>query len=85
MTPVMPPIVKTYNRPIAHNSGTRKLSRPPHIVAIQLKILIPVGTAMRKDMRLKKGRLTAPVVNMWWAQTVIERPAMRIVARMTRR
>src|SRR5437762_11146254 len=60
------------------------IRRPPRSTLFAYTTLfrsIPVGTAMRKDMRLKKGRLTAPVVNMWWAQTVIERPAMRIVAR----
>jgi hypothetical protein len=40
-----------------------------------------VGTAIANDARLKKGRLTAPVVNMWWAHTVIDRLAMAIVAR----
>ena len=34
---------------------------------------------------LKNGRLTRPVVNMWWAQTVIDSPAIRIVARITSR
>ena len=41
----------------------------PHIVPIQLKNFTPVGTAIRKVMPAKNGRLTAPVTNMWWAQT----------------
>ena len=39
------------------------------MVAIQLNILTPVGTAIRNVIRLKNGRNTAPVVNMWCAQT----------------
>jgi hypothetical protein len=31
---------------MANNIGVFKLIEPPHIVAIQLKILIPVGTAI---------------------------------------
>jgi hypothetical protein len=33
-------------KPIANSIGVLKLIEPPHIVAIQLKIFIPVGTAM---------------------------------------
>ena len=66
---------------MAHSIGVSKVRRPPHIVPIQLKNLMPVGTAIANEARLKNGRLTAPVVNMWWAQTVIERLAMAIVAR----
>ena len=32
--------------PIANNIGVVNFIDPPHIVAIQLKILIPVGTAI---------------------------------------
>ena len=32
--------------PIAHSIGVLKSIEPPHMVAIQLKILMPVGTAM---------------------------------------
>jgi hypothetical protein len=32
--------------PTANNIGVLKCIEPPHMVAIQLKILIPVGTAM---------------------------------------
>ncbi len=49
---------------------------PFHIVPIQLKNFTPVGTAMRNDIAEKKRLVTAPVVNMWWAQTPIERPAI---------
>jgi hypothetical protein len=33
-------------KPIANNIGVLKSKEPPHIVAIQEKILIPVGTAI---------------------------------------
>jgi len=33
-------------KPNDHSMGVAKVSEPPHMVAIQLKILIPVGTAM---------------------------------------
>jgi hypothetical protein len=46
ITPVTPPIVKRKINATANNIGRRRLSEPPHIVASQLKILIPVGTAM---------------------------------------
>ena len=45
---------------------------PRHMVASQLKTLMPVGTAMMNDMIENQYRLIWPVVNMWWAQTVKE-------------
>src|SRR3954453_18396088 len=63
--------------PTHQSMGTANEIEPRHIVAIQLKILTPVGTAIRNDMIEKKGSDTAPVVNMWCAQTVIEYAAMR--------
>jgi hypothetical protein len=46
-TPVRPPKVKRKIKPIAKSKeGLFNFIRPPHIVAIQLKILIPVGTAI---------------------------------------
>ena len=53
---------------------------PRHRVAIQLNILTPVGTAIRNVIRLKNGRNTWPVVNMWWAQTEKPRAPMPTVA-----
>ena len=44
--PVSPPIVNKKINPIANNIGVLKVIEPSHIVAIQLKILIPVGTAI---------------------------------------
>ena len=44
--PVTPPNVNKIIKPIENSIGVLKLIDPPHIVAIQLKILIPVGTAI---------------------------------------
>ena len=50
------------------------------MVPTQLKNFIPVGTAIRNVMNEKNGSSTAPVVNMWCAHTVIDSPAIAIVA-----
>jgi hypothetical protein len=44
--PVKPPKVNKNINPIAHNIGVENVIFPPYIVANQLKILIPVGTAI---------------------------------------
>lgn len=44
--PVRPPKVKRNIKPTAHNIGVVNFILPPYMVAIQLKILIPVGTAI---------------------------------------
>jgi len=46
MIPVKPPTVNKNINPIANNKGVLKRKKPPHIVANQLKTLIPVGTAI---------------------------------------
>lgn len=52
-----------------------------HIVPIQLKKnLMPVGTAIRNVMKLKKGSRTAPVAYMWCAHTATDSAAMPRVA-----
>ena len=76
MTPVTPPSRKFIKKPSENSIGVANVIEPPHIVAIQLKNLIPVGTAMRNDTKLKNGSSTAPVVNMWCAQTPIDSPAI---------
>jgi hypothetical protein len=57
--------------PIQKSIGTRNCSLPPAIVAIQLKILTPVGMAI-DIVETANAALAAgprPVVNMWWAHT----------------
>ena len=44
--PVSPPIVNRKINPNAHSNGVSFLSSAPFTVAHQLKILIPVGTAI---------------------------------------
>jgi hypothetical protein len=46
MTPVSPPKVNNIMNPLAKSIGVFSTIRPPNIVAIQLKTLIPVGTAI---------------------------------------
>jgi hypothetical protein len=54
-------------KPIAHNIGVVKRIEPPHIVPNQLKILIPVGTAIIIVAAVKYARVSTsiPTVNMW--------------------
>jgi hypothetical protein len=59
-------------KPRANSIGDSKLSWPRHMVPIQLKNFIPVGSAMRKVRNEKNGSRTCPVANMWWAQTTSE-------------
>jgi hypothetical protein len=44
--PVKPPKVNKKIKPLAKSIGVSNRIVPPNIVAIQLKILIPVGTAI---------------------------------------
>jgi hypothetical protein len=53
MIPVNPPTVNKKINPIAKTIGVFKWIDPPHIVAIQLKILIPVGTAIMRVAAVK--------------------------------
>lgn len=45
-TPVTPPTVNKKIKPTANKAGVLKSIDPPHKVASQLNILIPVGTAI---------------------------------------
>ena len=67
---------------MANSIGASKVSWPRHMVPIQLKNLMPVGTAIKKLRAEKNGSSTAPVANMWWAQTPTESPAMDRVAKI---
>ena len=80
MMPVMPPNRNVTKKPIVYSIGGSNVSCPRHIVPTQLKNFTPVGTAIRNVMNEKNGSSTAPVVNMWCAHTVIDRPAIAIVA-----
>ncbi len=56
-------------------------SEPRHSVAVQLKILTPVGIPIRNELSMKKPSTTSGIgaVNRWWAQTSVARNAITIV------
>jgi cellobiose-specific phosphotransferase system component IIC len=56
--------------------------RPPNIVATQLKILIPVGTAIIIVALVKYARVSTskPTVNMWCAQTIKPKKPIESIA-----
>lgn len=64
--PVRPPKVNKNKKPTAKYIGVRKSTTPPLIVAIQLKILTPVGTAIIIVADVKYARVSTsnPTVNM---------------------
>ena len=64
--PVKPPNVNKKIKPLAKSIGVFKRIEPPNIVAIQLKILIPVGTAIIIVAAVKYARVStsSPTVYM---------------------
>ena len=82
INPVKPPIVKTKIKPIAQSIGVSNVIEPRHIVATQLKIFTPVGTAINIVAYIKKSWPVTgmPVVNIWCAQTIKDNIAIDEVA-----
>lgn len=70
-TPVSPPSVNKKINPSAHSPDGEKRIHAPCKVPTQLKILIPVGTAIIMVAVVKYARVSAsiPTVNMWCAHT----------------
>ena len=68
-------------KPRAKVIGVSNVRWPRHMVPSQLKNFTPVGTEIRNVMKEKNGSRTAPVTNMWCAQTAMDRPAMDRVAK----
>lgn len=70
--PVNPPTVNKNTNPKAHKIGVLYLIFLPCKVANQLKILIPVGTAIIivADVKYARVSTSIPTVNIWWAQTI---------------
>src|SRR2546422_11110447 len=70
-------------KPIANSIGALSSIAPPHIVAIQLKILMPLGTAIARVMTMngRRAEIEMPVVNMWWTHTPNERKPIATVDR----
>src|SRR3989442_6454829 len=68
-------------KPIAKSIGALSSIAPPHIVAIQLKILMPLRTAIASviTMNGRRAELEMPVVNMWSTHTPQERNPLATV------
>jgi hypothetical protein len=62
----MPPTVNKNKKPKVKYMGVAKIILPPHKVAIQLKILTPVGTAIIIVAVVKYARVSTsrPTVNI---------------------
>jgi hypothetical protein len=62
--------------------GVSNVIEPLHMVATQLKILTPVGTAINMVAYIKNSWPVTgmPVANMWCAQTMNDKIAMEAVA-----
>lgn len=65
--PVSPPIVNRNTKPKAHKMGVSHWILDPWRVAIHLKTLIPVGTAITMVAAVKYARVSTsiPTVNIW--------------------
>ena len=79
--PDSPPIVKTLTKPSANSIGVSSVMFPRQSVASQLKILIPVGTAITIDASMNQTfrYVGMPTVNMWCAHTSIEKKPIATV------
>ena len=64
-------MVNMATSPTANFMAVVHHSRPPYMVAIQLRIFTPVGTAMNIVDTEKAATETGPMpeANMWWAHT----------------
>src|ERR1043166_758344 len=82
MMPVRPAIRNWNRNPIENSIGVLNWMLPPHMVAIQLKILIPVGIPTAIVVIAKKllAYEFMPMVNMWCAHTLILMKPMHTVA-----
>src|SRR4051794_34087133 len=77
----MPPMTNVERNPHAKYRGVFVMICPRHSVASQLKILMPVGTAIANEESMKNARTTVDVgvANMWCAHTSMPRNAMAVV------
>ena len=77
----MPPITNSAGSATAYISATLNSIAPRHSVASQLKILMPVGTAIANELSMKNASTTVGVgvVNMWCAQTSMPRNAIATI------
>src|SRR3954447_25579555 len=72
ITPEMPPSVNIVMKPSANSRGVLRWITPLYKVANQLKILMPVGTAINIVVIIigTRSHDDMPDTNMWCAQTV---------------
>src|SRR5438552_17424432 len=63
--------------------GALSAIAPPHMVAIELKMLNPHGTAIARVMIMngRRAEIDSPVVNMWCTHTPKERKPIATVER----
>ena len=80
--PDKPPMVNIPKKATANFIDVVKSIDPCHIVASQLKIFTPVGTAITKviNMNVAWARGSIPTVNMWCAHTRQPSTAIPIIA-----
>ncbi len=76
-----PPSRNVTRKPTLNSMGVSNVTWPRHMVPIQLKNLMPVGTEIRNVMTEKNGSSTAPVAYMWCAHTATDSMAMASVAK----
>ena len=76
--PVTPPMMKFHRKRYTKYIGNRVQMLPFHSVPITHRKMIPVGIEMSSVVSMNgPARFGAqPVVNMWWAQTMIDSAAM---------
>lgn len=69
-------------KPMAHIIGESVLVCDPVVVAIHLKILIPVGIAIIMVAAVKYARvsMSIPIVNIWCAHTINPRNPIALMA-----
>lgn len=82
-TPVNPPSVNKKIKPLTQSEGTEELRfLDPYILANQLKILTPVGTAIVIVAAVKYARVSTsiPTVNIWWAHTINPKRPIETIA-----
>src|SRR6266540_3563205 len=79
-TPESPPMMNIAMNPTAKCSAVVPRIAPPQSVAIQLKILTPVGTAISIVVAEKTESAMGPrpTENMWWLHTPHPMNPMRI-------
>ena len=78
----MPPMRNIVRKPIAKISGVENVSWPRNMREDPVEHLHAGRHGDEERHQAKNGRNTAPVVNMWWAQTEKPRAPMPAVAKM---